>query len=310
MREIDSDVVTNERDVRRLVILLMDDAFTGSEHGESTSARKIAHRIVDSLGPADQAGIVFTYDGRAQNLTADRTRLRAAVESYNPKLTPRSGPPLGCELKLGGCVTSALKQIGDMLRDAPEGRKMVMLIGSSGALNVKTDPFAQMTPVEEMFRALQRSSVTVYAFDPAGLSAPRSIGGKDLFHVRQRRSQGAGCANRRRQGPARARRPHVHRRRDRRADRPVHQHSRTGGCRHLRGEQPVLLVGFRSADRAKDGHLRRVQVKVNRPGAIVHTRIGYCPNSRGIEVALRIPRARRWTPLLRQTCRRARSRSV
>ena len=37
------------------------------------------------------------------------------------------------------------------------------------------------------------------------------------------------------------------------------------------------LVGFRSADRATDGRLHRVQVKVNRPDAIVHTRIGYFP---------------------------------
>jgi hypothetical protein len=56
-----------------------------------------------------------------------------------------------------------------------------MLIGSSGALNVKTDPFAQMTPVQEMFRGLQQSSVTVYGFDPAGLGMARSVGGKDLW---------------------------------------------------------------------------------------------------------------------------------
>ena len=119
MREIDSDVVSNERDIRRLVVLLMDDAYTGSEHGESSSARKVAHGILDSLGPADLAAVAFTYDGQAQNLTSDRTRLRTAVESYNPKSGGLSGVPLGCAMKLGGCVVSSLKQIGDMLHDAP-----------------------------------------------------------------------------------------------------------------------------------------------------------------------------------------------
>jgi VWFA-related protein len=276
MGEIDSDVVTNERDIRRLVILLMDDANTGSEHGESTSARKIAHRILDSLGPADLAGVVFTFNGQAQNLTSDRTRLRAAVESYNPKLSPMSGVPLGCELKLAGCVASALTQIGDMLRNAPPGRKIVMMISSSGGLNVMTDPFAQLSPVQEMFRALQQSSVTVYGFDPAGLNAPRSIGGRDLFT-----------------SPSILKAPNARTEEDRvrqARDDLMALADATGGRTVAGTNTPEVevpgvfeenslyyLVGFRSADRATDGRFRRVQVKVNRPEAFVHTRIGYFP---------------------------------
>jgi hypothetical protein len=37
------------------------------------------------------------------------------------------------------------------------------------------------------------------------------------------------------------------------------------------------VVGFRSADRVTNGRFRRVQVKVNRPEAIVHTGSGYFP---------------------------------
>jgi hypothetical protein len=181
MREVGPDVASNERDIRRLVILLLDDSYSGSEHGESTSARKIANRIVDALGPADLAAVAFTFDGRAQNLTADRTRLHAAIESYMPKYTPRSGVPLGCVLKLGGFVVSSLAQIGTMLRAAPQGRKIVMLISTNGAIDVRTDPFAQMTPVQEMYRQLQRANITVYAFNPGGLDAPQSIGSKDLW---------------------------------------------------------------------------------------------------------------------------------
>jgi VWFA-related protein len=261
MGEIDSDVVSNDRDIRRLVILLMDDANTGSDHGESTSARKIAHRILDSLGPADLAAVAFTFNGLAQNLTSDRTRLRAAVESYNPKRGEFSGAPLGCTLKLGGCVVSSLKQIGDMLRDAPPERKLVMLIGSSGALNVKTDPFAQMTPVQEMFRALQQTSVTVYGFDPAGLTGLGSVSG--------RREE-----DKAREG----------------VDDLMSISDATGGRSVALTNTPEVavpgifeanslyyLVGFRSGDRAAGNRFRRVQVKVNRSGASVQTRSGYFP---------------------------------
>lgn len=67
-----TEVASNEADIRRLVVIVMDDARTGFDHGESLSARKIAHAIVDELGPSDLAAVAFTFMGTVQNLTADR----------------------------------------------------------------------------------------------------------------------------------------------------------------------------------------------------------------------------------------------
>jgi hypothetical protein len=86
MRDAGSDVASNESDIRRLVVIVMDDARTGFDHGESLSARKVAHAIVDQLGPADLAAVAFTFMGTVQNLTADRARLRRAEEDYQIRL--------------------------------------------------------------------------------------------------------------------------------------------------------------------------------------------------------------------------------
>ena len=151
-----------------------------------------------------------------------------------------------------------------------------MVISSSGGLSVMTDPFAQLSPVQEMFRALEQSGVTVYGFDPAGLNAPRSIGGRDLFA-----------------SPSILKAPNAVTEEDRvrqARDDLMAITDATGGRTIAFTNTPEVavpgvfeenslyyMVGFRSADRATDGRLHRVQVKVNRPDAIVHTRIGYFP---------------------------------
>jgi VWFA-related protein len=107
VRDVGEDVVSNDVDTRRLVVIVLDDAYTGISEGESTRARSVARAIVDQLGPADLAAVAFTFRGRAENFTADRGRLLAAIDSYSPRNwsqknvlgmpTPEGlGVPLGC----------------------------------------------------------------------------------------------------------------------------------------------------------------------------------------------------------------------
>ena len=273
IREAGNDVASNEADIRRLVVIVMDDARTGFEHGESSSARKIAHAIVDELGPADLAAVTFTFMGTVQNLTPDRARLHRAIESYLPKNSASANSPLGCGLKYGGCIVSALKTIGDVFQSAPQGRKLVMFIGSDGGLEVRTNPHTQMTPVQEMFRALQQANTTVYAFDPYGVRTGRSIGG---------RSFDAAYTHPRSSGPT------------------LEENSRqevedlqaitdaTGGRTVAGTNTPEVavpgifqensfyyVVGFRSEPSRTPRDLRKVVVTVNRADAIVQTRTGY-----------------------------------
>ena len=170
MRDIGPDVVTNALDTRRLVVILMDDGNTSFAQGESKLARGVARAIIDGLGPADLAAVVFTFLGRAQNFTADRQQLYAAVDSFTPRNStegPRvggfgeataAGKPLGCILKLGGCTVDALKNVAMFLETAPPGRKLVFYVGSDPGLSVGGDPNNQIVAVMDMFRALHRQT--------------------------------------------------------------------------------------------------------------------------------------------------------
>jgi VWFA-related protein len=88
MRDVPPDVTTNElRPESRLWILVMDDALTPQIPFAIQSSRRIAASIIDRLGPADLAAVVFTGDNRkAQDFTGDKTKLRQAIDNFNPGL--------------------------------------------------------------------------------------------------------------------------------------------------------------------------------------------------------------------------------
>jgi VWFA-related protein len=285
LRDAPLEVVTNRREARRLVAIVMDDATTGFDHGEPASARKIANAILDQLSPDDLVSVVFTFLGRPQNWTADRSRIRAAIESFNPKTTsgpllsvgsanapagapsPRSaappgepppppsalskamtsGQPVVCLYRHGGCLVDTLKNVATVLEDAPPGRKILMLISSDGGLRIQ-DPDQAGYP-QDMLRALQRANVTVYAFDPRGLTTERfQQETDDLWSIA---AETGGFAAMHTNAPE----------------------LRVSNA--FRESSSYYLIGFRPPDTKRDGRFRRIEVKVNRPGADVRTRGGY-----------------------------------
>ncbi len=139
MREAPLDVVSNVEN-RRLVTIVMDDAYTEFNPDFGKRAKQIAKNAVEELGPADLAAVVFTFMGRPQNFTSDRSRLLAAIDSYVPR--QRNGePPLPCwgpsqsargiAPRLSGsgtvkCDTEKLATVAETLSTASPGRKVVM----------------------------------------------------------------------------------------------------------------------------------------------------------------------------------------
>ena len=48
------------------------------------NVRVAAGKVIDALSPGDMAAVIFTRDNRSsQGYTADRSRLRAAVEKFS-----------------------------------------------------------------------------------------------------------------------------------------------------------------------------------------------------------------------------------
>lgn len=260
MRDAPVDVVSNAEN-RRLVTIVMDDAYTKLEPDIMKRAKQIARTAVDQMGPSDLGSVVFTFFGRAQNFTADRTQLIAAIDSYTPK-TIAGEPPAVCMPRHRSCDVETLATVASTLLTAPPGRKVVILIsgGRGFTFGEMGEPSSRNESRElgEMFTNLQRANATVYAFDAHGLevgqgpnpslySFAESTGGRAFVNTNDPASHVSGA---------------------------------------LLESSNYYLVGFQSSDPRTDGGFRKIEVKVNRPGLEVRTRTGYyAPKKRATKPA-------------------------
>lgn len=200
------DVVTNRagNEEGRLVVILMDRTIPIEQ--PTLTARKIALAAVDALGPHDLAAVVSTGNNAVQtravqNLTADRARLRAAIEAGDPSVgmsgtaegimnmpgSPFKIDPMNDSRCLCGvCVPDTITRVADAVQGTPRRRKLLLFIGSS-MMWQSTRPIAEAfqdpgceTRLEDartaMFAALDRANLTVHSIDPQGLvnAAPQS----------------------------------------------------------------------------------------------------------------------------------------
>jgi VWFA-related protein len=258
VREASVDVVANVSESRRLVTIVMDDAYAEFNPDVLRRAKQIGYSAIDELGPNDLAAVIFTFQGRAQNFTADRQKLKAAVDSFVPKVGA-FGPPIPCDPKrMTSCDVKALSTAASALVAAPPGRKIAILIsggrgftfGEMGNPSVRNEG----PELQDMFRDLQRANITVYAFDANGLLSAASI--NDSLYSFAESTGGRAVTNN--NNPA----PLV----------PA----------ALAENSSYYLVGFQSSYTASDGSFHKIDVKVNRPSVEVRTRNGYyAPAKRG-----------------------------
>jgi VWFA-related protein len=260
MRDAPLDVASNV-ETRRLVTIVMDDAYTEFNQGIAKLAKQIARNAVDQLGPGDLAAVIFTYMGRRQNFTSDRVRLVAAIDSYVPKDSPAAGRLAACTLRK--CDTEALSAAASALSTAAPGRKIVILVsgGRAFAFGGPGDQDDERSELSRLFRDLQRANITVYAFDARGLpvgggfSAENrrpgpisSVGSNDSLYTFAESTGGRAIAN---------------------TNDPESHVAET-----FRESSHYYFIGFRAGASDRKG-LRKIEVKVNRPGVQVRTRSGY-----------------------------------
>jgi len=272
MREVASDVATNDLQNPRLIVIIMDDATPGcmisgggkpvcqpldkskASPYQMQQARNVARAVIDELGPNDLASIGYSADNRGpQDFTADRARLMAAVERYHPtELEPKL---------VGEYVRNTIQNAFEFLRQTPERRSAIFWISDV------------MPPADENILPL-----TVKPAPPTTVGAPMLQAGATtvpFFFVSTVGFTG---------GPA----P--------RADgltatwKPTLA-SKTGGRIIAQTNTPAALVpmafkelnvaytiGFQPKELDTDGRFKRIQVKVNRPGAVIlPEETGYFP---------------------------------
>ena len=274
MRQVGSDVATNRLDLRRIVVIIMDDGMTSADDGAPKTARQIARDVVERLGPNDLAAVVFTFSGKAQNFTSDRRQLIAAVDSFTPKASlvagrmtaaapnarpgqlgpPVGGPPLGCVMPGGGenCLTRTLKLVASALEETPVGRKTLVLISSGYPYSFTMENLEAASDINDLqrtFRQLQRANVNVYPFDPRGLTADGIISDRiDSLHTFADHTGGRATV----------------------ATNTPWEHV----AQVFLENSSYYLLGIRPADGKSNG-FRRVKIQVARPGAEVRSRAGY-----------------------------------
>jgi hypothetical protein len=155
VRDIPPDVVTNRLDEERLVVILLDDFHVSSDPSNVKYTKDIARAVVEQLGPADLAAVVYTFiESKGQDFTTDRSRLLAAVDRFESSSFSSAG---GTFEKLNGfpsavcfrgeCVTAAFRNIAAALGGSPGRRKLVVYVSpqakyNKGPQNIEQDAFA------------------------------------------------------------------------------------------------------------------------------------------------------------------------
>jgi len=209
MRDSSPDVTSNTLpEEGRLVLIVMDRSISVGE--PMMTAQRIALAAIDALGPGDEAAVVHTGPGPAQNFTTDRARLRRAVGMPNAgdvvsgesaaieqnqiaALAEDTGIELAAITNTGSCycglcVLDTIARGADALRGVVARKKTMLFIGtqvvlqgrvvanerlSAGpeAIDSNTECGARLDESRtRMLRALDLANVTIYSIDPSGLS--------------------------------------------------------------------------------------------------------------------------------------------
>lgn len=116
------DIITNDISASRLIVIVIDDSQGGAWHRQA--GKKVAHAIVDGLGPDDLAAVVFVNrTDRSQDFTTDRALLRAAIEAFDPLLNFR-----WASLDAPGTI----RNVREFLAQVASYRRAIMVIASRG----------------------------------------------------------------------------------------------------------------------------------------------------------------------------------
>ena len=293
MRDVTPDVTTNETRVTRLWVIAIDDALIPQDPFAIKSSKQIVRQIVEKFGPDDLATIVFTADSRfAQDFTADRTKLLATLEKYNPGLahwrgpvanqvTPPQAPETGLDVDeqfwLGSTLT--LRNIMDSLVAVPHTRKNLIWVTPGVPMNVYA-PHCPLIPpqpctslqaqvrlrelTKEVLATARRANVPVYPIDPMGLD-----GMSGFLQLRRPLALVPGIISQT-------------------EDYALLTAANTGGKAIMRTNdftpgingifeenKSYYLIGFTPTNTKPDGTLRQLEVRVNREDVTVRTRDSY-----------------------------------
>jgi VWFA-related protein len=161
MTTVAPDAATNDLEDPRLWAIILDDATSPADPYVRQTTQAVARAVLDSLGPRDLAAVIFTEDNRhSQDFTADRAKLHAAIDTFNPSPLDR----LGADYSYW-----TLRTAREFLAEMPEHRSAIVYIGMGPNLLAHSLVTGDVRPLVGKNAFAQ---VPIYGISPFGLMAP------------------------------------------------------------------------------------------------------------------------------------------
>jgi VWFA-related protein len=271
-RTVDADVVTNDLAGHRLIAIVIDDSEFVLSPVTMKNAKQIARTVIDRMGPQDLATVVFTRDNRnTQNFTSSHARLVTSIEK-----TTIGHPD---DPNYSQWMLKTIGSVAEYLIAAPEQRKVLVYISSGmpwdllaaqmpqrgsarGGMQEREAILALGPARERLFQEAEKANVNVYAYDVCGLRPaapppgapvpdPCALTEKgrisvDWLQTVSNNTGGHATINTNDFGP--------------------------GITQMFRENSSYYLLAYRPSHPDNDGSVRRIEVKVNRPGVTARTR--------------------------------------
>jgi VWFA-related protein len=285
------DVARNDLPEGRLVVILLDPFLervmvtgrvTIADPPGLAALRATARRVVDSLGPGDLAAVAHTVYGVSQNFTADKGRLKRAIDSSAFGTAKRADGEEWGSCNCGVCRVEAIRAVAAALRDEAQRRKTVFFIGERVQLApVPGTCNAYLKPATEaLVRATQLANVTVHTVDPNALETT-SVHAGDDFRSGGSISEAARQQEQANRGQLIERQQSLQTVADWTGGRAIlNTNNPEESVRPILDESSAYyLLAFETSDVKPDGRFHPVTVKVNRPGVQVRTRMGFYAES-------------------------------
>ena len=173
----------------RVLLIVMDDYHVSFDAGRMAASRAIARRLVERMGPYDQAAVVATSGRKIAQaeFTSEKARLVAAIDQFFPQAEKGAagGAAQGSQGTAGGSfgfineikarwAMDALSNAAKSLAMIPHRRKAVLLVSQGLPVSVEEivtnqNAAGAAQALRDFIVTAQRSNIAVYPMDPCGL---------------------------------------------------------------------------------------------------------------------------------------------
>jgi VWFA-related protein len=301
MRHVGRDVTMNDLndmvgDGHLYAIVLDDRNIPWDNLDIIQSTRSLAHYILNSLGPSDQAAVVYTQDaGRGEDFTDDRLRLAAAIDRLEPHppdwvyQLPSMGPSGGDMpqrfspvLNRTACqrtqpAVPTLDTVTAQLGSVPKRRKTIFFISPGVPVDFGARTGCQQVLAEEMkdvFRLAQRANVNIYGIDPGGFRGYEMYLYERMTKVNNQPAMAATASAR---NGAQLLHDFLNITAENTGARAIVSTDELEAEveRVFDEDSSYYLIGYQTSNTQTDGKFRKTEVKVSRPGVTIRNRSGY-----------------------------------